>query len=110
MSPTRLGFSTRHDEALTRFQLSESLEFSPVKSLPVPTQLAKQPGSGQHRITVKSPVGFTVTGVPIFPAVADALEQDDVAMSFDQWRDTFTPGHAEPDKKVDGLRRLRHDH
>lgn len=110
MSPTRLGFSARHEESLTRFQLSESLEFGTVKSLSIPTKLAKQPGSGKHRITVKSPVGVTVAGVPVFPTAADALEQDDVAMSFDQWRGTFAPGHAAPDKKADGLRRLRHDH
>ena len=110
MSPTRLEFSARHDEALTRFQLPESLEFGTVISLSIPTKLAKQPGSGKHRITVKSPVGVTVAGVPVFPAAADALEQDDVAMSLVQWRGTLTPGHTAPDKKVDGLRRLRHDH
>ena len=110
MSPTRLGFSARHDEALTRFQLSESLEFGTHKSLEIPAKLAKQAGSSQHRITVKSQVGFTIAGVLIFPAAADALEQDEVAMSFDQWRGTFTPGHAAPDKRVDGLRRLRHGH
>ena len=120
MSPTRLGCSgARYSKALTRkvewprlsgFQLSESLEFGAVKTLPVPTKLAQQPGSGQPRIVMKSPVGVTVADVAVLPATTDALEQDDIAMSFDQGRGKFTPGHAAPDKKIDGLRRLSHGH
>ncbi len=119
MSPTRLGCSgARYSKALTRkvewprlngFQLSESLEFGAVKTLPVPTKLAQQPGSGQPRIVMKSPVGVTVAGVAILPATTDALEQDDIAVSLDRWHATFTPGHAAPVVKVDLLQPLRHD-
>lgn len=90
-------------------QLSESLEFGTFKSLPIPPKLAKQPGSGQLRIMMKSPVGVAVAGVPVLPATTDALEQDDIALSLDHWHATFTAGHAAPDVKADLLRPLHHD-
>ncbi len=90
--------------------VSESPEFGTFKSLPIPPKLAKQPGSGEHRIMVKSPVGVAVAGVPVLPATTDALEQDDIAVSFDGWHVTFTLGHAAPDVKADLLRPLRRDH
>ena len=54
--------------------VSKAPEFGTFKSLPIPPKLAKQPGSGQNRIMVESPVGVTVAGVPVLPATTDALE------------------------------------
>jgi len=60
---------------------SEAPELGTFKSLPVPTKLAKQSSFGKHRIMVKPPVGLTVVGVPVLPAITDALEQDDITAS-----------------------------
>ena len=44
----------------------------------IPAKLMQQPGSGLDRVISKTPVGFTMAGVLVFPATTDALVQNDI--------------------------------
>lgn len=65
-------------EVVVSERLSEPSEISPLKALAIPAQLTLQTCCGLSRIKVKGRPGIASTGVPILPAPADALEQDDI--------------------------------
>ena len=58
--------------------MSETPELRTVNPPLIPAKLMQQPGSGLDRVISKTPVGFTMAGVLVFPATANALKQDDV--------------------------------
>lgn len=58
--------------------MSETPELRTVKPPLIPAKLMQQPGPGLDRVISKTPVGFTLAGVLVFPATTDALVQNDV--------------------------------
>ena len=58
--------------------MSKTPELRSVKPPLIPAKLMQQPDSGLDRVIGKTPVGFAMACVLVFPATADALVQDDV--------------------------------